>query len=171
MDIENIVFMDGEFAQLKSDGIDLLSIALVKPTGEELYLELDFFGEVDPWVKKNVLPYLTENKTSKNEAVKLIKEFIGNSKPYLIAYVNQFDWMGICRLFDANNGEEIKNRIPFHWAPIDLSSFLFERGIEPGISQVKIAKQYKIDTSGIKEHNALDDARLLKRLYDRILTK
>lgn len=32
--------MDGEFAQLKPDGIDLLSVGLVKLMGEELHLKL-----------------------------------------------------------------------------------------------------------------------------------
>lgn len=160
--------MDGEFAKLKPDGIDLLSIGLVKPTGEELYLEIEFDGEIDPWVKKNVFPYLTGNKVSKQEAVKLIKKFVGDKKLYLIAYVNQFDWMGICGLFDVKNTDDIA-KLPFFWVPIDFSSMLFERGIEPGIPPTKIAKKYNIDISDINEHNALDDAKLLKRLYDKII--
>ncbi len=96
-------------------------------------------------------------------------EFAGDSKPYLIAYVNQFDWMGICKLFDANNPPQISERIPFHWAPIDFSSMLFERGFEPWIPLTKIANQYDIDISDIHEHNALDDTRLLKRLYEKII--
>ena len=87
----------------------------------------------------------------------------------MVAYVNQFDWMGICKLFDANNPSQISERIPFHWVPIDFSSMLFERGIEPGIPPTKIANQYGIDISDINEHNALDDAKLLKRLYDKII--
>ncbi len=161
--------MDGEFAKLKPDGIDLLSIGLVKPNGEELYLEIEFDGEIDPWVKKNVFPYLTGEKVSREEAAKKIRSFIGKSKPHLVAYVNQFDWMGICKLFDANNPSQISERIPFHYVPIDFSSMLFERGIEPGIPPTKIANQYGIDISDINEHNALDDAKLLKRLYDKII--
>ncbi|MEA3378366.1 MAG: 3'-5' exoribonuclease [Nanoarchaeota archaeon] len=171
MDLQNIIFMDGEFAQLKPDGIDLLSIGLVKPTGEELYLELEFDGEIDPWVQKNVVPYLGGEKVSLEEAAQKIKKFVGNSKPYLIAYVNQFDWMGVCKLFDANNPPQISERVPFHWAPVDFSSMLFERGIEPGIPPTKVANQYGTDISDIREHNALDDAKLLKRLYEKIILK
>jgi len=169
MNLQNIIFMDGEFAQLKLDGIDLLSIGLVKPTGEELSLELEFNGEIDSWVKRNVFPYLSGKKFSIEKAAGEIKKFVGNSKPYLIANVNQFDWMGICKLFNANNSQQIYERVPFYWVPIDFSSMLFERGINPGISQKKIANQYGVDVSDIREHNALDDARLLKRLYEKII--
>lgn len=169
MDLNNIIFMDGEFAQLKPDGIDLLSIGLVKPTGEELYLELDYRGDISPWVRINVVPYLKGEKLSRHEAAKKIRIFVGDSNPFLVAYVNQFDWMGICRLFDANDSTQISKMVPFHWAAIDFSTMLFERGIEPGIPLEKVAGKYGIDISDIKEHHALDDARLLKRLYEKII--
>ena len=163
--------MDGEFAKLKPDGIDLISIALIKPDGEELYLELEFDGEIDEWVKENVIPFMNGEKVSREEAVKQIKKFVRSSKPYLIAHVNQFDWMGICKLFDANNPKQILERVPFHWVPIDFSTMLFERGIMPGTSKMKIASKQGIDVSDLNEHNALDDARLLKRFYEKIMLK
>lgn len=163
---KNIIFMDGEFAQLKADGIDLLSIALIKPTGEELYLELEFEGEIDPWVKQNVIPYLNKKKVSKEEAIKKIRKFVGDSKPNIIAYINMFDWMGICKLFNANNPQQISEKIPFHWVPIDLSSILFEKGIAIGTPLDKIAEQRGINISNMHQHNALDDARILKKVYE-----
>jgi len=163
----NIIFMDGEFAKLKADGIDLLSIALIKPSGEELYLELEYDGEIDPWVKDNVLPYLSNNKVSKEQAVIQIKEFIGTSKPTLVAHICAFDWMGICKLFDANSSDEIQFKVPFFWIPIDFSSILFYRGLS-GVSLVNIAKQFDIETRG-NLHNALYDARLLKNVYEKLL--
>jgi hypothetical protein len=165
---KNIIFMDGEFATLTPDGVDLISIGLVKPNGEELYLEIEFDGEIDSWVRKNVMPYMKGKKISKEEAVKRIKEFVGKDKPSLIAYVNQFDWMGICRLFDAKNPKEIVENVPFHWVPIDFASIMFERGIEPGTSPVKLAKKIGINVTDLKMHNALDDARLLKRIYEKV---
>ncbi len=169
MNNENIIFVDTEFNGLNPNKVDLLSIGLIKPSGEELYLELEFEGELDSWVKENVVQYFNNKKVSKKEAVKKINEFVGKSKPYAIAYINQFDWIGILRLFDVNGAEEISNKIPFYWAPIDFSSILFEKGIKPGLSPTEIAEQLKIDFSDIKEHNALDDTKLLKRLYDKII--
>ena len=165
----NIIFMDGEFAKLKPDGIDLLSIALIKPTGEELYLELDYKGKVDPWVKENVVPKLNQEKASKKEVVKLIKKFVGNDKPYLVSHVNQFDWMGICKLFGANDVKGIAE-LPFQWVPIDFAGILFGKGIDIGKLKLEgVAKKYNIDTSKMEKHNALDDTRLLKKVYERIM--
>lgn len=165
----NIIFMDGEFAKLKPNGIDLLSIALIKPDGEELYLELDFKGKIGQWEKENVIPHFTGNKVSKKEAVKLIKEFVGKEKPYVVAYVNQFDWMGICKLFGVKDVKGIAE-MPFKWTPIDFASILFGKGIN--ISETKMtetAKKYNIEASETQRHNALYDARILKKLYEKIM--
>jgi len=168
MNKDNIIFMDGEFAKLKPDGIDLISIGLVKPNGEEIYLEIEFDGEIGSWETENVLPYFYKDKVSKEEAVKLIKEFVGNEKSYLVSYVNQFDWMGVCKLFNVKNVEDISN-LPFNWVPIDLASILFNKGIKPVLSLLEIAKNLGIDTSSIKQHNALDDAKLLKEIYEKVV--
>lgn len=166
---ENIIFMDGEFAKLTPDGVDLISIGLIKPDGEELYLEIEFDGEIDPWVKKNVMPYMKGKKVSREDAIKKIKEFVGKNKPSLISYVNQFDWMGICRLFGTKDPKSITDLLPFHWVPIDFASILIEKGVEPGTSPVKLAKKIGIDVTDLKMHNALDDARLLKRIYEKVI--
>lgn len=96
-----IIFMDGEFTGLYPNGTEFLSIALIKPSGMELYLELSEYdsSKVNDWVRKNVLPQLSGYKVSKEEARKHILEFVGEQKPHLIADVNDFDWMGICGLF------------------------------------------------------------------------
>lgn len=165
----NIVFMDGEFAKLKPNGIDLLSIALIKPNGEELYLELDYKGKVDDWVNENVIPKLSQKRVSKKEAVKLIKKFVGKEKLYVVAYVNQFDWMGICKLFGAKDVKRIAE-LPFKWVPIDFASILFSKGINVAETKMtEIAKKYNISTSKDDEHNALNDARVLKKLWERIM--
>jgi DNA polymerase III alpha subunit (gram-positive type) len=164
--MDNIIFMDGEFAKLKANGIDLISIALIKPNGEELYLELEYDCEIDPWVKENVLPYLTSNKVSKENAVQQIREFVGLNKPTLIAHINAFDWMGICNLFDANSPEQIQSNLPFSWIPIDFESILFYRGLG-GISLSNVAKRFDIEIVG-NNHNALYDTRLLKAVYEKL---
>ena len=48
-------FLDTEY---NGWGGALLSLALVPDDGEELYLTLDWSGALDPWVEKNVTPYL-----------------------------------------------------------------------------------------------------------------
>ncbi|MFH1802969.1 MAG: hypothetical protein ABH864_06000 [archaeon] len=167
--MENMIFMDGEFAKLSPDGIDLISIGLVKPSGEELYLEIEFDGELDPWVKRNVVPHLEGKKVSRGEAARRIRNFVGKGRPSLVAYVNQFDWMGVCRLFGAEGPKDIIGRLPFHWVPIDFASIMISKGVEPGTPPQKVALKYGVDTSDICKHNALDDARLLKRIYDKVM--
>ena len=169
MDKENIIFIDTEFNGLNPSKVDLLSIGLIKPSGEELYLEIGFEGKLDSWVKEKVVPHFHNKKVSKKEAVKEIKKFVGKNKPYVVAYINQFDWMGLLRLFDVNGAEEISKKIPFHWAPIDFSSILFEKGIKPGLSPTEVAEKLNVNFSDIKEHNALDDAKLLKRIYEKVM--
>lgn len=48
-------FLDTEF---NGWGGALLSLALVPDHGEELYLVLQHEGAVEPWVERNVMPYL-----------------------------------------------------------------------------------------------------------------
>ena len=48
-------FLDTEY---NGWGGALLSLALVPDDGEELYLTLDWQGELEPWVERHVVPYL-----------------------------------------------------------------------------------------------------------------
>ena len=48
-------FLDTEF---NGFGGALLSIALVPEDGSEFYVTLSFDGNLDPWVERNVIPYL-----------------------------------------------------------------------------------------------------------------
>ena len=48
-------FLDTEY---NGWGGALLSLALVPDDGEELYLTLDWDGALEPWVERNVIPYL-----------------------------------------------------------------------------------------------------------------
>jgi hypothetical protein len=48
-------FLDTEF---NGFGGALLSIALVPEDGSEFYVTLSFNGDLDPWVERNVIPYL-----------------------------------------------------------------------------------------------------------------
>lgn len=62
---DNVIFMDTEFSTNDPYEGEILSIALVKLDGEELYLELEFEGEANEWVKKHILPKLDQVKSLK----------------------------------------------------------------------------------------------------------
>jgi len=143
-----------------------LSLGFVKMNGEELYLELEFKGEADKWPRENILPSLSKDKVTPEEAVRKIEEFIGKERPYLMAYVNQFDMAYFYKLFGLDNFNE-----RFSWIPIDLASILFAMNINPEIlveREQSFFDKIGIDLAKYQQHNALDDAKLVKEVYLRL---
>lgn len=162
---KNIIFVDTEFSTLDPYKGEILSIGLVKMNGEELYLELEYKGEVSDWVKEHVLPLFRSQKVSREEAKKRIREFVGKKKPYPLAYVDAFDSVYLYKLFNEEEN-------PFFWIPIDFASVLFGLGINPSSFNDKkeeFCKKNGIDICGYKQHNALDDAKLLRDIYLKLL--
>lgn len=139
---------------------------MVKENGEELYLELECEAECSDWVKKNIIPTLKEEKISRGTAQKKISDFVGSGEPIMIAFVNQYDTIYLYKLF---NGPET----PFFWMPIDFASILFEKGYEPEdyLNRGKIFKELKIDIEKYNQHNALDDAKLVRETYLKLKEK
>ncbi|MBD3311742.1 MAG: hypothetical protein GF349_04620 [Candidatus Magasanikbacteria bacterium] len=167
----NIIFYDAEFTHLDCRVGELLSIGLVKPTGEELYIEFDYKGPVHPWVEKNVLPVLNKKKISKKEAAEKIIKFIGSNrkkidKPYLMAYVNQFDSVFWYDLFESAKDH------PVYWIPIDFASMLFASGYSPNsMGKKSFFEELGIDKEKYNGHNALEDAKLLQQVYIKFMDK
>lgn len=166
---DNIIFFDTEFTNIDPTKGELLSLGLVKNSGEELYLELEYEGlEIHPWVEKKVLPYLIGKKVSKKEAQKQLWKFIGKNKkkPYLVAYVNQFDAVYWYKLFNDPKDH------PAFWIPIDFASILFAHGHDPeSMRNDQFFMDLGIDRSKYRQHNALDDAKMLKEVYNAFKEK
>ncbi len=157
---DNVVFLDTEFTDLDIRKGQLLSIGLVKMTGEELYIELEYDGEVHPWVEKNVLPLLSEKKVKKEDGRKMIRDFLGDTTPYVVAYVNQFDAVYWYDFFGSAKDH------PAFWIPIDFAGILFGFGYSPdSMGKDRFFSELGIDRTKYKEHNALEDARLLREVY------
>jgi hypothetical protein len=162
----NVIFFDTEFSSLDTEKGEILSLGMVKAGGEELYLEIGFNGEADTWPRENILPRLKAGKVSKPEAVRRIREFVGADKPYVVAYVNQFDMIYLYRLLGLENFNA-----QFQWVPIDFASILFDRGIDPEVLVERPEDFFKaldIDPAQYEQHNALADAKLLKEVYGRM---
>lgn len=163
---KNIIFVDTEFSTLDPYKGEILSIGIVKLNGEELYLELEYDGEVSEWVKKNILSDLNGHKVSREEARKQIKEFVDDNKPFAVAFINQFDMIYTYKLFNTGG-------CPFYWVPVDFASILFGRGINPEDylleNKTDFFKKLGIDVKKYNQHNALDDAKLLREAYLRFL--
>ncbi len=158
----NIIFFDTEFSSLDPYIGEILSIGLVKINGEELYLELKYDGPIDEWVLQNIIPTLTETKYPREMVIQRINDFIADSNPYLIAFVNQYDSIYLYKLFN-----QIKK--PFHWLPIDFASILFSLRIDPETYMPDnsncFLRNIGIDLSKYHQHNSLDDAKLLRDVY------
>ncbi len=163
---DNIIFLDTEFSSLDPYKGEILSVGLVKLDGEELYLELEYDGEVNEWVEENVAPFLTEPKVSRGEAVKKIKQFVGDSEPFLVGYVNQFDTVYLKKLFGTEGSS-------FHWIPIDFASILFALGVDleryNWEDKNNFYQEIGVDHTKYRKHHALDDAKLLREVYLKIL--
>lgn len=163
----NLIFIDTEFTSLDPSVGEILSLAIIKPSGEELYIELEYEGTVDSWVKKNILPTLKQNKISTADAVKKIRRFLGKKMPFAVAYVDNYDSLYFVKMFGAG-------KLPFKWMTIDFSSILFANGIDPTglLANESAAKTFYrsvgIDIAKYHQHHALDDARLLRDVWLKI---
>lgn len=158
---DNIIFVDTEFTSLNPYKGEILSIGMVKMNAEELYLELDYEGELDQWVFDNILPTLKDKKVSLEEAAKRVIEFVGPDKPYMVAFVSQYDSLYLYKLLGIENN-------PFFRYPFDFASFMFANGYDPDDFNKKGQKfliDLGIDIDKYKLHNALDDARVLREAY------
>ncbi len=165
---DNIIFYDSEFTSLDPYKGEILSIGLIKMNGEELYLELEYDGEVSDFVKDNILPYLKGKKVSREEAREKIRKFIGGKESYLVAYVDSYDSIYWNKLFKIKDSTK-NNQQPAFWMTIDFASMLFGLGINPESYNYKdkdnFYKKIGVDASKYREHNALDDAKLLREVY------
>jgi hypothetical protein len=85
-------FLDTEF---NGWGGALLSLALVPDEGEELYLTLDWDCALEPWVERNVIPYLDmvpdgliSPRMNRTDAARMIAHYLaGDPDPLIVA-----DW-------------------------------------------------------------------------------
>lgn len=164
---KRLIFMDAKFTRLETEGLDFLSLAFVTDSDSKLYLELEQPRDsVDEWAKENVVPKLDGHPVSKEKARELILKFVDEhydnyEKPTLIADINSYVWLGLCRLFGVFD-------VPFHGIPLDFSTMLYMHSIDPEISREQLAWEYKVKVDG-RKHHALYHAMLLKRLYERVV--
>jgi len=163
---ENIIFFDAEFTSLHPRDGEILSVAFVKPGGEELYLEIERDRALsDAWVTENILPMLDGSPMPPEAACDRIREFIGADEPYLVSYVSHFDTVFVHKLF----GESVR---PFSRYPIDFASMLFTTGFNPSNlleNDRLLSESLGVEPSTHRRmHHALNDARLLSDAYGKL---
>ncbi len=159
----NVIFVDTEFTDLDPYKGEILSVGMVKLNGQQFYVEIEYEGDMHPWVKTNIIPTLTQEKVSREEAKKQIAEFVGPDKPYLVAFVPQYDMLYMVKLFGREN-------LPFNWMPIDFAAMLFAQGEDPTILRAArrdvLLTQLGYHPDDYRTHYALDDARALRDVWD-----
>ncbi len=166
---ENLIFIDTEFSDLDPYKGEILSIGIVKLNGDELYIELEQPEEVSPWVAKHLIPSMSEPKLTKQEANQVVREFLGKSMPYAVAFVDNYDVIYLTKIFGHG-------KLPFQWMTIDFASVLFALGINPVKFSVEdkgakaFYKSLGIDTSKYKMHHALDDAKILREAWLKMIS-
>ena len=164
---ENLIFIDTEYSSLDPETGVLLSIGVVKLSGEEFYLELEHTADVSDWVQEHIIPMLTQEKVSAEEAAKQIRDFIGDSLPFAVAFVDNYDVILLTKLLGA--GE-----LPFRWATIDFASILFAIGVNPvkflpgEKGAASFYRKLGIKYGKYRKHHALDDAKLLRDVWLKI---
>jgi hypothetical protein len=139
-------FLDTEY---NGWGGALLSLALVPEDGEDLYLTLDWEGALDPWVERNVVPYLdtvpdalVSPRLNRADAARALSHYLaGDSEPVIVA-----DWpediAQINMLLVTGPGTMIEVP-PLSFQFVELSGF-------------------STAANSTVPHNALHDARALK---------
>ncbi len=164
---DNLIFLDTEFSDLDPYKGEILSIGIVKMNGEELYIELESDGHASTWVKRNILKMLDGPKFSRELAVEQVRNFLGESQPFAVAFVDNYDVIYLTKLFEAG-------KLPFRWMTVDLASVLFAMGVNPVKYQLDnetakdFYKKLGIDTKKYRHHHALDDARLLRDVWMKL---
>lgn len=152
-------FIDSEFIE-DGETIDLISIAIVCEDGREYYAvskEFSLFN-CSEWLWKNVLPHLPNMGSDEwkyRAAIKQdILEFIQPSKPKPVfwGYYADYDWVVLCWLFGRMI--DLPKHFPYYCR--DLKQLVDDAG-NPKIPRIE----------GVN-HNALNDARRHKTIYDYI---
>ena len=164
---KNLIFIDTEFTDLEPVNGEILSIGMVKLNGEELYLEIAHTGPMTDWVAKHIAPNLKDLKLTVTQAVDKIHEFLGESQPFAVAFVDNYDVIYLTKMFGAG-------KLPFNWMTVDFTSILFANGIDPKkvLRDSKDSKSFYrtlgLDLKKYRKHHALDDARLLRDVWLKI---
>ena len=161
-------FFDTEFSENgPGKPIVFISIGIVTEDDEgnirEYYAVSNEFDkeELNPWVKKNIIPKLKVDKKhlkNNSEIAKDILEFTKDDpKPMFVANYCAYDWVVLCQLFGAMI--DLPDKFPMFCLDVQQFRASLNSPIIP-----------KAQNEEDNEHNSLFDARETKRKWD-YLTK
>ena len=172
------LYFDMEFTGLHQN-TSIISIGIISEDGKTFYAELNDYDkkQVDKWLEENVLSNLEltdkENILDGNDV-----RVYGNKKDlkkYLTEWLEQFDsiemWSDCLSydwvLFNSIFGTAFDIPKNVYYIPFDLSSLFKVMGIDPDISREEFVGIKSKD----KKHNALWDAIIIKKCYEKIIER
>ncbi len=157
-------FLDMEFNAMPKGRYELISIGIVDETGREFYAESNEFNEtlLNPWVLEHVVPLLgsKENRRSLADIRKGVEAFILAESDMAVFWAKNGsqDWfLFMNHVFDG-----------FATLPAHVQTWyheLYQLASEKGKCIKGECKPY-LPQQGEGAHNALDDARFDKLLWD-----
>lgn len=187
-------FIDTEFIEgfhkplfgKKRHFIDLVSIGIVAEDGREYYaISTDFNrSDADDWVKENVLDVLElESHLWKSEArIKedLLQFFgcrqdehfwrVGKDVPEVYGYYADYDWVVFCALFGRMI--DLPKGFPMYCRDLkqiyDEKNHWWKNEVNRSLSVTNLRDTLDYPKQD-NEHNALDDAKWNKALYDFLI--
>lgn len=166
------IYYDSEFTGLKTNP-SFISIGLVADDGSEFYAEFDDYKNPSKWVLNNVIPNLTNVSYMTlygDETIYLSndREDILNSlyiwllqweTIHIIVDTGMIDWLLFLDLFNWSLPDNV------FYMPIDISTLLYSINVDQDITRTIFVNA---DEALIK-HNALNDAKVIKLCYEKIM--
>lgn len=155
-------FLDTEFLEQPCT-IDLISIGIVREDGREFYAISSEYdrrrAEAHPFVSTEVLPNLDAEAVppiTRREIAEGIKRFAPpEERPEFWAYFADYDWVAFCWLF----GPMVDLPIGYPFFCRDLKQLAEASDVPSSELRARVPKESD-------RHNALDDARFNRRIYE-----
>lgn len=173
------VFFDTEFTGLHQK-TTLISIGLVSDCGKTFYAELTDYDktQIDEWLQENVINNLILTDID-NAAYLDGFTLVGNTeqvKDALSVWLKQFDEVEMwsdCLSYDwvlFNNifGHAFSIPKNVYYIPFDICTLFKANRIDPDINRENFAFG-EVKPEEAKKHNALWDAGVIKRCYEKLI--
>jgi hypothetical protein len=178
------VFFDCEFTGLHQY-TTLISIGCVSENGETFYAELDDYDldQCDDWIKKNVISSLWAQNPELNIdlgdkycvgntfdiAIELARWLYQFEKVEMWSDTLAYDWV----LFSQLWGHAFNIPKNVYYIPFDLATLFKVKGVDPDISREEFGLSDEsgacVDPSRWSKHNALWDAKVIKKCYEKLM--
>jgi len=167
-------FFDFEFTGLHQNTTPI-SLGITTNEDEVFYAEFSDYdrGQITPWIKQHVIDNL--RPSDKMTIVGNRAEIANELGTWLILQCQgqgiemwsdclSYNWMLFCELF----GGALNLPDCIFYIPYDICTLFKIAGIDPDINREAFVKDFIISDEYAQKHNALWDARIIKRCYDHL---